>query len=333
MPNATISRWRDSADSWYVYMILFYAFIAYSGGLFFEVFGLRPNDPGAYASVSPFYGPGGYLAWWLMATSVVMKGPVECAAGNAHWENGADLLSTLYYVAAATICSIIRIFHRHDAELEAGLTVLEAGADFGLIHVFVTTTKASTRGSSMLLAVFGVMIHQASPIPELQVAGLSKSVPSAASAVVKSAPSTAGTVAATLTSSTELNSSSSSAISAIASRAFASRDFKLAAVLNLFLVALLTLVWTLGFPLKQPKWRRLLVVFLLLILWLSSNDFGTYAIMPRTEVELIGLDQLASLGGAILVVGWSWKAELKTGGKLIKRHLDRLRQKIASKMS
>lgn len=283
------SRWRASADRWYFYAMLFYSFIAYSGNLAFDQFHLRPTDDAAYQSVSSFFGPGAYLAWWFTASSVLMKCPVEKpAAGfigsdqnsssqdspdqnalsqsapgqDSGLEYGWDLISTTCWVAIVAIWSIYRIFHPNHAELAAGLVMLEAGADFCIFHILTMKTTTLTRIVALFLFVYSIQIHQA----------------------------------------------------------FISPNHPLGGIVNVCVALLLTWVWNFSdWPLKlQP--RRLLTVFMLVVLWFFHLlDFGTYAIMPRTEVEFISLDQLAPFIGAILAIIWSWRAELETCcGELIR---------------
>lgn len=246
------------------------------------MFGLRPQDAAAYADISAWFGPGAYLAWWLTASSVLLKGAAEDPTGavigsdqDGHWDVGADLLSSTYYVAAVATWSIVQAFRREYAELDAGLIVLEAAADLGLVYVMTTTTKRCSKIAALSFFVFSILVHHASPIHQVVDASVKRS------SVVPNP--------------------------------------KLAVGVSLLVVALSTLVEiSVTLPLKT-KVRRSLTAFVLAALWLFSNELGTYAIIPHTGAGIINLDQLGPLVGALLVIGWSWKAEVKIGGEWIKR--------------
>lgn len=263
-----VSRWRVSADRWYLYVMLFYSSVAYSGILALDRFHLRPADDAAFQSVSPFFGPGVYLAWWLTTSSVLMRCLVEEPAGgttesdrdfssqsatgrDSGLKYGADLISAIYYVAGVAIWSIYQIFHKNHAELVAGLVVLEAGADFCIVHILTTNTTAFSRIVALSLLLYSIQTHQA----------------------------------------------------------FLSPNHALAAGVNACVLLGFTSLWVCAtWPLKLTL-RRWLTVFILGILWLFNfADFGTYATMPRTEVEFISLDQLAPFLGAILAITWSWRS-------------------------
>ncbi|KAF5870463.1 uncharacterized protein Bfra_009850 [Botrytis fragariae] len=267
-----ISRWRASADRWYLYVMLFYSFVAYSGILVLDRFHLRLTDDTSFKSISPFFGPGVYLAWWFTASSVLMRCPVEEPASgitesdqnlssqaatdqNLGMKYGADLISATYYVAGVAIWSIYQIFHKNHAELAASLVVLEVGADFCTVHILTIKATAFSRNVALGLLIYSIQAHQA----------------------------------------------------------FLSPNHALAAGVNACVFVGFNSLWVCDkWPLKSTP-RRLLTGFILGVLWIFNfADFGTYATMPRTEVEFVSLDQLVPLSGAILAITWSWRTELKT---------------------
>lgn len=81
---------------------LCYSFIAYLGHALFDIWGRRPTDPAAYAGVSSFYSPGVYLAWYLVAASILIKDS-GITNDELDWKIRGDLLGVLSYVAAAFI--------------------------------------------------------------------------------------------------------------------------------------------------------------------------------------------------------------------------------------
>ena len=64
------------------------------------------------------------------------------------------------------------------------------------------------------------------------------------------------------------------------------------------------------FPL-EPSYQWLITAVAVGILWVVSNEIGTYKIMPRSSTTLHELDQWAALASAILLVLFSWTKELK----------------------
>jgi hypothetical protein len=252
--------WTDS-------LLLLYSFVVYSGTLLFDLSGLSPTDSANYAGVSSFYSPGNYLAWYLVATSILIKGP--SGEGNNRWKIGGDLIGVFYYVGAAFVSSIVQISKQKDAELEAGLTVLETAADFSVVHVFTSTTQTYMRVLALGLFALSILYHNVSSVPILR-------------------------------TSTAQNLTTS--------------GFGMTALITLLVMTLGTAVWK-----SMPPGiavRRLCIAMFLLGLW-CGNGMGTYTAMPRTGVsaasldQLLVLDQLAPLGGAILAVLWSWMPDLR----------------------
>jgi hypothetical protein len=279
--------------NWQHAVFLCYSLIAYLGNLLLDLFGRRPTDPTAYASVSSFYGPGVYLAWYLVAASILIKRagdaknesdrksgeelppndanneshrrregdlPSDDAKDESHWMIGGDLLGVFYYVVVAFVWCFVQIFLRNDAELEAGLVILEAAADMIVMYVFLSASWYGWKILAILSLASSVWFHDM-----LEVLILNYHTP---------------------------------------------------AVITMFLVVAVTSVWygnTL-IPDGIGK-RRLLVLAYLTTLWLG-NGIGTYHPMPRAGEhlvaldELLVLDQLAPLCGAVVSVVWSWKTEL-----------------------
>ncbi|KAF2741489.1 hypothetical protein EJ04DRAFT_4878 [Polyplosphaeria fusca] len=303
-------KWQSWAEERYIFMLLFFAAAAYSAQLVYGLFGIRLINTDAYANVSSFFGPGTYLAWWFTATSLLMKGMVDDPPdGNityhrkAHWEIGTDFLCTVGYVAAAAIWTIVRTIWQDHAELEACLIVLEAGADLSLMHVAATSTRKFSRVLMSLLVAYGITMHQVQPVAVLVAVALgSSSTTATPTADTLTASSTAPTATP---GSTSLTASSASVIT---TAIHYDSNFRLATGVDLFLVAFLSTVWTIAeFPLKGTL-RRRVIALLLAACWIFDNALGNYKIMPRTGTKLLSLDQLASLGGAAIVIGWSWKS-------------------------
>ncbi|KEQ90566.1 hypothetical protein AUEXF2481DRAFT_704194 [Aureobasidium subglaciale EXF-2481] len=268
-------------DKWYICMVLIGTLMTYSGRLLFQLFDLCPQDAAAYADISAWFGPGAYLAWWLTAASVLLKRVLKFLAGpdigtnrDDHWDVGADFLSSTFYVAAVAVWSIVQASRREYAELDAGLIVLEAAADLGLIYVLTTTTKRSSRLAALSFFVFSILVHNAPPIHKV--------------------------------------------VDPPVKRSSAVPNHRLAVGVSLLVIAIYASVEAfVTFPL-EPKVGKILIAFVLGALWIFSNELGTYAIIPHTGARIVSIDQLGPLGGALLVIGWSWGAEVKMGGKWVK---------------
>ena len=312
-----LSSWLEPAGRRYIYILLSVPLLSYTSNLVFEILRLHPIDPVDYKSVSPAFGLGTYLAWWVTATSVLIRGPSEDAEGhsgsiivtvrNANWTINADLLTAVGYVAAVAVWSIVLAVRQEYAELEAGLVVLEAAADLCMIHVITTTDTNFTRLVATSLLALSIMVHGASPIPELQSGALHTSV-----AAATRAASIFGTVAAKFAASVETPSHSRQARSTASSTASTSPNYGLTVLITIFTVAFVAEVMrSADFPLKGSR-RMGVTAFCLAALWVSHfANFGTYAIMPYTEVDIVSFDQLAPLGVAILIVGWDWIPKIK----------------------
>lgn len=89
------------------------------------------------------------------------------------------------------------------------------------------------------------------------------------------------------------------------------RKYSLAAGVNLFVVLFGTTLWMLVKSPLEIRHQRLIIAGALGILWLISNELGTYKIMPRSSTTLDQLDQWAALAVAILLVLFSWIKELR----------------------
>lgn len=97
----------------------------------------------------------------------------------------------------------------------------------------------------------------------------------------------------------------------IASLTLEHRNYSLAAGVNLFVVLFGTTLWILVKSPLEIRYQRLLIACALGILWFTSNEIGTYKIMPRSSTTLDQLDQCAALAIAILLVLFSWTKELR----------------------
>lgn len=150
-------------------VLLTYATVTYTSILCFELYGLRPSYAEAYSEVSSFFGIGAYLAWWLTALSVVMR-PDSPEAPFNHWIwrliYRPDIITSTIYVIFAAINTIVRVVprSRNLAEVDAGLTVLEAGADLSIVYLFVTITEGFTRVLTLGLLTASIFVHHVSPI-------------------------------------------------------------------------------------------------------------------------------------------------------------------------
>lgn len=99
------------------------------------------------------------------------------------------------------------------------------------------------------------------------------------------------------------------------------RNYSLAAGVNLFVVLFGTTLWMLVRSPVEIRYQRLLIACELGILWLLSNELGTYKIMPRSSTTLDQLDQCAALAVAILLVLFSWSKELRDLVERFKNHI------------
>ena len=97
----------------------------------------------------------------------------------------------------------------------------------------------------------------------------------------------------------------------IASLTLEHRNYSLAAGVNLFVVLFGTTLWILVKTPLEIRYQRLLIALALGIFWLTSNEIGTYKVMPRSSATLDQLDQWATLAVAILLVFLSWMKELR----------------------
>lgn len=151
-------------------VLLPYATVTYTSILCFELYGLRPSYAEAYSEVSSFFGSGAYLAWWLTALSVVMRPDSPEAPSNRSWLwrliYRPDIVTSTVYVISVAINTIVRVVprSRNLAEVDAGLTVLEAGADLSIVYLFVTITEGFTRVLTIGLLMASIFVHHVSPI-------------------------------------------------------------------------------------------------------------------------------------------------------------------------
>lgn len=155
-------RWRDI-------LLLAYSASAYTSLLLFELYGRRPSDSAEYTTVSSFYGPGVYLGWWLVAASIVIRGAPsrnKDVDEDTNRKIGTDLMSVIYYVGAALLWSIFRAFKRHDAELEAGVIVMEAAADMSMAHIIVRSPNKFYQVLAMTLVAATFWVHNLKPTLE-----------------------------------------------------------------------------------------------------------------------------------------------------------------------
>lgn len=151
-------------------VLLPYATVTYTSILCFELYGLRPSNAEAYSDVSSFFGPGAFLAWWLTALSVVMRPDSPEAPPNRSWLwrliYRPDIVTSVVYLIFVAINTIIRVVprSRNLAEVDAGLTVLEAGADLSIMYLFFTITEGFTRVLTLGLLTASIVIHHVPPV-------------------------------------------------------------------------------------------------------------------------------------------------------------------------
>ena len=163
-----MANWKSERIS--AAVLLTYATVTYTSILCFELYGLRPSYTEAYSEVSSLFGIGAYLAWWLTALSVVMRPDSPEAPFDPSWLGRLiyrpDIVTSTVYVIFAAINTIIRVVprSRNLAEVDAGLTVLEAGADLCIVYLFVTVTEGFTRVLTIGLLTASIFVHHVSPI-------------------------------------------------------------------------------------------------------------------------------------------------------------------------